>query len=321
IWFILFVVTAQAAVGIIASRLELHLVPIEQLDGHWFFARGTFVNRNHYAAMLGIGVSLCIASFIARSLTNAHRGESTLEERQSPAILRNTYFMLTEGTVLCGCLGVLLIGILLSESRGGLIAPVLTLVLLWCYLFRGARATQLVSWISALIIAVFLVAFALGETDSLVNRFASIYEDGGWLFVWRAVAPIAIDNWFWGVGVGAFIANFELYRTAEFMQWQLPHAHSQYLHLMIEQGIPGLLLWMLPIILVLRKALSKVTTAKSMYVRKMCLMCATVIITLSVHSIWEVHLQQPAISVYFYVFLALGIVSTEIYTKSDSARV
>lgn len=124
-----------------------------------------------------------------------------------------------------------------------------------------------------------------------------------------------------GVGVGGFFANFELYRPADFLQWPLHQAHSEYLHLFIEEGIIGLILWVSPIIVMVCAVLRKTKTTSSSYARKMCILCVAVIGTLLVHFVWEVHLHQSAISVYFYVFLALGIVSTEMNRKSKSARV
>ena len=125
-----------------------------------------------------------------------------------------------------------------------------------------------------------------------------------------------------GVGVSGFFANFELYRPADLCHGRyIRRIVNTYIYLFIEEGIIGLILWVSPIIVVVCAVLGKTKTTSSSYARKMCVLCVAVIGTLSVHSVWEVHLHQSAISVYFYVFLALGIVSTEINRKSKSARV
>jgi O-antigen ligase len=321
IWFMLLITVCQAIIGIISSRMGLHLVPPEYLDGHWSFARGTFINRNHFAAFIGIGVSLCIASFMAASNIGYFSSEPSTDDTAFNRIMRLLNYMLKEGALLTVFLLLLVYGVLLSGSRGGFIAPLISLSILGINFFHGIKLLKFCTGIIFLVVIIYVLSVLVGEAESLVNNFVALYENNGRIFIWKALFPIAYDHWFWGVGVGGFVANFELYRPADFTQLQLFQAHSEFLHLVIEQGVIGLILWVYPIFIVLRALWGKTKTTSSKFARKMCLLCAAVMGTLLVHSVWEVHLQQPAISAYFYVFLALGIVSTEINRKSKSTRV
>ena len=132
-------------------------------------------------------------------------------------------------------LGILVVGILVSGSRGALVSLVVA------FLYAAVRSRRI--WLASSMLALLLpLAWVF---PSAWMRFADPSQGGGSgrLDIW-AVGRLALrEHWFAGVGVGAFpeIYDRTLLRTFQqvFAGWGRP-GHDLLLQLSVELGIVGL---------------------------------------------------------------------------------
>jgi putative inorganic carbon (hco3(-)) transporter len=70
----------QVLLALWARAMEVDLTPKELMDGHWDVLRGTFVNRNHFAAFL----AMTAAAGIGLALAQVNGCRAARSERGSP---------------------------------------------------------------------------------------------------------------------------------------------------------------------------------------------------------------------------------------------
>ena len=160
-----------------------------------------------------------------------------------------------------------------SGTRGiwiAMLAPaVITLWLLWRYRANVLTVIPLISY--ALVIALFVLSpfitiglnyvRTMNTDDNFLNRAASIYDlsensNAGRLEIWQHSLSYAIHHPL-GTGYGNFIvslfpndngSSYEQLASTENERYNLPEkfitAHSLYLHLLVELGLIGLILFL-----------------------------------------------------------------------------
>jgi O-Antigen ligase len=275
------------------------------------YVTSTFINRNSFATYAGMG--LVVASALVLQLYR-HRGASSY----GPWRLRLATFIETtgeQGAVLLGCAFLILVALLLSVSRGGIIATGLGLFVLGASTFRRRqrRPTELLETIifgTVLVAVVFLVfgdAFVgkLGERGLVdTNRIAvnalslrSIRD-----------APLA------GYGLGTFTDIFPLYRDRSisvFGVWE--QAHDSYIEIFQGLGLVfGSMLLASVLILVIRCARAMVTRHENVTFPRVAVACACLV---GVHAFVDFSLQIEAVALTFAALLGAGV------AQSESSRV
>jgi len=186
---------------------------------------------------------------------------------ETPGSFAALMLMAGAGTLLAGCsrryspitrmiliyLGAMMLsGVVLSISRGGMLLMVLGLYLM-PFLARASGRTRIVSWL-ALTAGLGALTYLLMVSDGLIaERIRAFIDDGGettrpvmWTAAWQQFlsAPIL------GNGVGSYEFLFEQYRPAGFSETPA-HAHNDYLEILADQGLVGFLLLWVPVAAVL----------------------------------------------------------------------
>jgi len=192
---------------------------------------GTFVNPNHAAVYLEIGLAIAFAWgwWAARRVRDERQAELRILLLAGPCLVWITLF----------------IGLALSGSRGGLLAAVAGVTAQgimaagarrhwrWALLGLGAAAAGL-----GVALATIGLQGGLGRIVETragdVSWGARVTEYGAVLKLWRRF-PVT------GAGLGAFRDAFPLVQPAE-LQGTWWHAHSDVLELLATAGIPGVLL-------------------------------------------------------------------------------
>jgi O-antigen ligase len=201
-------------------QFALHPTPIwgvplkEQYLGR---GSGTFMNPNHLACLLGMTVPLALA------FTVMGRVSAT------------TRVLLAYGAA------VMLAGIAVSISRGGIMSAIITMVV-----FCGVLLTQRDFWRPALVLLCVLTAMGVGaasQFDSIQKRFQTMivrdnitdyrpyYWTGAWQLFRRAPA--------WGIGPGHFDVEFPSVRPMK-VQDRPTYVHNDYLNTLCDWGVLGL---------------------------------------------------------------------------------
>ncbi|MDI6893218.1 MAG: O-antigen ligase family protein [Bacillota bacterium] len=177
---------------------------------------GTFTNPTFFAEMMGLALPVTVALAVARR---------PWRER----MVLGGFALLQAG------------GMLLSFSRGGWLGLAISLAVLTVLYDRRL-----------LVLGIVLVLAAPHVLPPvLVERFASSFslEDTSnsyRVFIWRGSWALARAYLWTGTGLGA---DSFVYTYPEYMiiQTPAPHAHSTFLEMLVELGVPGLaaLLWFL----------------------------------------------------------------------------
>lgn len=299
--------TFFAAALLLVAFLEALFGILVHLTGSgWLYsdqgARGSYVNRNHFAGLLEMGSMMGLA-LMAALTEPAARGGAGARIRQG--ILR--WIKLFQGPrpmVVVGLL-ILVAGLILSGSRAAaVVLPLSVGIVITGLGFR--RGEGMSRRVRSLALVVLLGAAAVGwlGADNLSSRF----EAEGWsssrVDSVRAAMPLLGDYWLWGSGAGTFRWIFPAYKTRNLTARTFEHAHNDYLELAIELGVVGLVPIAGAVMLVIWISLRGLRSGGSSRLRALGAGYLGACIALLAHGLVDFNLQIPANALWFSLCLA-----------------
>ncbi|MGO8699644.1 MAG: O-antigen ligase family protein [Limisphaerales bacterium] len=185
-------------------------------EQYWQRGGGTFFNPNNLAGYLEMLVPLALSYIVLGRLS------ATIKVVLAYAALA------------------MLAGILVTVSRGGIIAAGVALILLCVVLVIQGKF-----WLPAIAIGCFLIAVALGvsnQFETLQKRFATATQNDkigdSRMFYWRSARQLFARDMLWGIGPGHFDVEFPQVRPAE-VQTRPQYVHNDYLNTLCEWGVAG----------------------------------------------------------------------------------
>ena len=265
-------------------------------------ASGSFVNRNHFAAYLvlclAVGIGLLIAS-MGRT-TNAGSWRDRL--RHIGALI------LSAKAPLRIFLAIMVVALVLTHSRMGnssFFASLLITATLALFLFKDMPRPVVILIASLIVIDIFIIGSWVG-LEKVRDRIAettlageSRDEFGLHSFrMWQ-------DYPLFGAGAGSYYGVFPRYRTGDTSSgFLVDHAHNDYLELLSEYGLLGILLPASVVILALRNAILAQRRRRSQFARGIGFAATMAITAMLIHATVEFNLQIPAYAATFMVILA-----------------
>jgi O-antigen ligase len=194
-------------------------------------ARGTFVNRNHYAAFLGmlwpVLLTYMLSAKTAFSNTTS-ASHSDLEKKKSKG--QKNWFL---GFII----GLVLLGLFFSQSRAGIIGALIALTVIVAFGKRWRKKGMV-----GLLVGCWLVMFAYGSImgfQDILSRFDILGKDApGRLEIWEDTWRLIQDHWLTGTGLGTFAEAIRVYQSHLTDKFDIVHAHNDYLELAGELGVP-----------------------------------------------------------------------------------
>ncbi|MEZ6061875.1 MAG: O-antigen ligase family protein [Planctomycetaceae bacterium] len=235
--------------------------------------KGAFTNRNHFAQFLALSIGPLLW-WLTKGLRNPQKPAAPAKIRsrkRRPAAARNRSFVESGGvltvpvTLLLAALCVTVLCVMLSLSRGGMVAATAAFLIAMAGLWRSLKIRTGVS--VALIggaIAVLGLLAVVGQdnfqarVDQIMSGDADTVDPGN---ARRAIwaADLAAFNAFpiFGTGVGSHAEVYPTYMTdlPEFANTQFSHAESSYINLLMETGLAGISLLALGLLLFLSRLL------------------------------------------------------------------
>lgn len=193
------------------------------------FARGTFINRNHFAAFLGLIWPLLAGHILI--LKSSQAREETRGRREAARILlpRQAFGIF--------CLALIMLALVFSQSRGGILAALFSLVIF--QFFAGLRRKRVAGVLTACWIIVLGYGAVIGF-DDLAGRFQQIGQGAsGRLEMWRDGWQAALDHPLTGTGLGTYPEVARAYQNALGPGQRASHAHNDYLETLVELGFPA----------------------------------------------------------------------------------
>jgi len=178
---------------------------------------GTFMNPNHLAGFLGLTIPLALAYTVM------------------------SRFSATVKVLLAYSAVTMLVGVVVSVSRGGILAVVITLVV-FCVVLLTQRDFRK----PALVILCILTALAAGaasQFESVQKRFEEAFKNDKMSddrpLYWAAAWQLFQRDVPWGVGPGHFDVEFPSVRAWR-VQTRPQYAHNDYLNTLCEWGVTGM---------------------------------------------------------------------------------
>ena len=257
---------------------------------------GTFVNRNDYAAMIVMLMSLPLGMLLT--------GSTDKDKRLLYLV----------------AIALMAVSLLLSRSRGGLIAFVVEIILLVIFTTRkrGKKKLILTFGLSVLLLAVAIGgAFFVGGETSLV-RFSgndvsveSPTQTTSRSHIWSVTGRMIQQNLPLGVGLGAFPAVYPAYDTGSGYQ-RVEQAHNDYLQLLSDAGIVGGVLGLFFLYLLIRQGREAVAVDNELR-RAIAAGALAGILAILVHSAFDFVLHVTAVSLMFLILLGVLVASCRSY--------
>ncbi len=203
---------------------------------------GTFINHNHYAAFIGMILPLSIGLFIQR----LEKWRSLASQRENS---RYRIHFPKDLSILFVSIIAMLLALILSNSRGGILASFLSLAFLLFILVKkraGIHHRHLAVVMGVSILLLFLIF-----NQVLIYRFSfSVRDAPERLQLWKDSFSIVRDAPWLGTGLGSYahvIPQYRSHRDLVFVSGiPLPadvhFAHNDYLQLATEGGLVALAL-------------------------------------------------------------------------------
>lgn len=254
---------------------------------------GPFVNRNHFAGLMGMLIPLGLGLSITR---------------QTKEKMIRFGFM----TV------IMAVSLFLSLSRGGITSFFAGMALFALLMFQRNTKSQKVWTIGIFITIVIAYVIYLG-IDPLIERFHKTdvtNEDR--LAVWSATLAAISDFWLTGSGLGTFINIFPLYSQMPFTSIY-DHAHNDYLEFFLETGLIGAALLLTFTALIIYNVIKFPLQGRKAVLRAAALSSA---FTMMIHSIFDFNLHILSNLLIFALVLGMviALACKNVHEDSSTSR-
>ncbi len=201
---------------------------------------GPYINRNHFACLMGMTVPFGIGFLLSRSHRrpppdgdSGEPGANSTSRRAERDSQRFLFGFIV--SVMAGALG-------LSLSRGGIVSTLAALSVLAVAI--GARqATRRHLWKAAAAIAAALAFTVWLAAQPLLDRLGTLADSAAAAprtSIWADTLRIAADFPLFGTGFGTLVEAFPRYQTMS-AGYLVTHAHNDWLQLLAEGGLAGTL--------------------------------------------------------------------------------
>lgn len=260
---------------------------------------GSFVNRNHFAAWMEMAIALPLAMLF------------------SGVVSKDKRLLFVTAVTLMG------ISILLSGSRGGLIAFLVELLFLALITYgSGKRRLGLrIALASALVLAVVGGSIFVGGESSL-SRIAdsSISSvDQSRSHIWSVSGKMIEYGMPFGVGLGAFGTAYSMFDANSGLE-RVEQAHNDYLQVLTDAGIPGAFIGLAFLILLFQKGRSALSTENQVK-RAISAGALAAVVGVLVHSVFDFVLHTTSVAMLFILMISLLVASnTTIPVEDIKAR-
>jgi len=211
--------------------------------------KACFTNRNHFADFVALTAGPLLWWYLANDRSQRTRRFGTAAFFREPSHLGDTGF----GYLKWLALPIVLLALLLTQSRGGTFAAAISLAVAGIALYQTDALKKRWMGAFALGIAFLIAAVLIVGTDTIFRRWEAVTQlswdqiDQGearrsvWQNTWRAAQDFLVT----GSGCGSFSVVHPLYQTTRSSHLYYTHAENGYLQVLLETGLPGVVLLVL----------------------------------------------------------------------------
>jgi hypothetical protein len=235
-------IVCLVAVGVVEAVYGLIQFINPQIGVLWLAnpqraAHGTIIYKNQYAGLLNMIWPLALASGVCayirkRKRVNTRQGIRHRIKEHAEEVSTTQL----QAPLMIFAAATMILAILFSLSRGGILAMVLVASMLVFVLpFSKTRKIGVLAVFVCLITAY----GALLGLDTLVSRFDSLDDSGAHrLDIYLSSLPMLKDHWLTGIGLGSYGLLSPLYLKGFPANVIYDSVHNEYLESAIELGLP-----------------------------------------------------------------------------------
>jgi O-antigen ligase len=265
------------------------------------FVTSTFYNNNHYATYAGMSL---VAAFglIASIYENGMAADEWTLRSRIAAFIEDT----GRASVMLGCAFLILVAVILTASRGGIIATGLG-VIVWAALSFGRTQGY---WIARLIImalgSVVVVGIVGAFGDTLFGKVAEFgLADSDRSDVYIVTLRSILDEPLLGYGYGTFADIFPMFRDRSIdLQRTWDQAHNTYLEVFQGLGLIFGSMLVASVVLLVWKCCKGAMVRQQITVP--CI-ATGIAFLVSVHAMVDFSLQIQAVTLTFMAILGAGV--------------
>lgn len=201
-------------------------------------AHGTIIYKNQYAGLLNMIWPLALASGVCSYISKRKTGyprqgiRHRIKEHAEELSTSNL-----QAPLMIFAAGTMILAVLFSLSRGGILAMVLvSLMLVFVMPFSKTKKVG----VMAVFVCLIAAYGALLGLDTLVSRFDSLDDSGSHRFnIYLSSLPMLKDHWLTGIGLGSYALLSPLYLKGFPANIIYDSVHNEYLESAIELGLPA----------------------------------------------------------------------------------
>jgi O-antigen ligase len=269
---------------------------------------GSFVNQHHFAALMEMILALSVGIVLNANLKKEQK------------------FLLIFSIVL------MTIAVFFTGSRGGMLSLIGIAGFVFFAKFklnsgdnRIISNTRIMPLAIGIIAVVFLIIFAtffLGGDASLIrgvglSEMTQADFSSGRLDFWKIALQIFIHNPIFGAGFDSFAVVMSRYD-----QWngtfRIEQAHNDYLQVLAEAGIFGLVCVFGFIYLLFKKGISNIKTSNDRFIGGVALGALAGCLGIFIHSFFDFPLRTPSNALIFLVLAALATINVSRQNSTSS---
>jgi len=211
-----------------------------------------------------------------------------------------------------GCLGVMLLCMLLTFARGGWLGLIIAAALFLVMLDRR--------FIIVGIVGLILLYFLL--PDVILDRFLSIGDvtDSSTnfrLFIWLGTIAMLRDYWFTGIGPGTAAFN-RVYPLYSYNTIFSPHSHNLFLQIMCDAGISGFIIFLVILFTYFRHLFSAVSRESDRVSKILQIAAVSSVLGFLVQSFTDYSFYNYRVTLVFWAVLGLGALAARRARLADS---
>ncbi len=288
----------EALYGLIQALVpSVGVLWVDYINDYLGTARGTFINRNNFAAFMGMIWPLALGLTLAM----ADRFYSLKQMLKSDRL--NKQALMALGII------VILLALIFTRSRAGIVSGLVGFLAFFILARAGIKD---VTWPTRVLLGGTIVMLGIYTvtigTEPVIKRFLALDLDtGSRLDIWRDSLPI-IKGHPLGIGLGNYENVFQVYNQSITSDKAVIHAHNDYLQLLTETGWLGFISIMSGFLIFLATSARKIKTLElhrdplRFY---LAVGASSGLISMSFHSLFDFNLQIPANCLYFVVLIAI----------------
>jgi O-antigen ligase len=305
----------QALLAIVLLSTQASYTLFFESINHGSQATGTYINRNHLACYLYLGLSLGVG-WILGSLTGASSQESQAKARLV-ALLK---FLLSGRMALRLLLVVMVIALVLTRSRmgnGAFLAGLLAVAVMVWWRLPALRRVVTVVVVSLLLVDVIIVGQWVGLERVVQRMEATAMSEGdrrdeetveARLQPARHTVPMIAQRPWFGYGGGTYNTAFPPFKSGDMLLHLLyfDHAHNDYAEIAADVGLVGALLLAAVALSTSVRVWTLATLRNTSATRAAAYGVWMALCCVAIHSWVDFNLQIPANALTFTAILALA---------------